>query len=286
MNRVRVIALIVLGIVTTLGLAGCTWVEPIDSAYSVSGQVVDSRDNSGSPGVSLAATGGASTTTTTDGNGTWTLTDLRGTVTITPTKTGWVFDPVNQVVTGARQGVEFRGTPQAETDYMGLAMGATWRYHVTRQYPVQLEDGQIVQHTDEGEVVLEVIDVFTAPGGGTVYKIDMSYPGRIYQEGMFRERRGNTYYETGSWTTDPAAQPQELWYGDQELELLTNPVDLGQTVFGGQQVVAKGSTSVPTGTFEAFEFLFYSETEEEEHVETVERGYLNTMGFRVWEPFS
>ena len=88
---------------------------------------------------------------------------------------------------------------------------------------------------------------------------------------MFRERRGNTYYETGSWTTDPAAQPQELWYCDQELELLTNPVDLGQTVFGGQQVAAKGSTSVPAGTFEAFEFLFYSETEEEGHVETVER---------------
>ena len=116
-------------------------------------------------------------------------------------------------------------------------------------------------------------------------KIDMSYPGRIYQEECSRERRGNTYYEPGPGQPTPLAQPQELWYGDQELELLTNPVDLDRLYSEGNRLLQRAAQVSLRAPLRLSSFSSIARRKKR-HVETVERGYLNTMGFRVWEPFS
>ena len=124
MNRVRVIALIVLGIVTTLGLAG------VHLGGTDRLRLFGVRASRGLPrqlGKPWCSRRHWRSQHHDHNRRQWDV-DADGSARnghYHPNENRWVFDPVNQVVTGARQGVEFRGTPQAETDYMGLAMGAT-----------------------------------------------------------------------------------------------------------------------------------------------------------------
>ena len=111
MDRNRITTLVILGMATVMLLAGCSGgggpIAP--TIYSVSGQVVDSN-NIGIKGVSVIYTGTVSGTATTSDNGDWMIPVLKGTTTIEPRKSGWVFDPVNRVVTGATSGIKFSGS--------------------------------------------------------------------------------------------------------------------------------------------------------------------------------
>jgi len=83
--------------------------------YSVSGSVVDSRDDrAGLPGVTLTFSGGFGRTLS-EPSGAWGKYGLRGQVTITPSRPGWTFAPESYTVSGESNGITFRGTPTSTT---------------------------------------------------------------------------------------------------------------------------------------------------------------------------
>ncbi len=82
-------------------------------AYSISGTVTTSGGSALS-GVTMALTGAAAASATTDANGNYTFTGLaNGTYTVTPSLTGYTFSPTNATITvsgGNITGVNFTGT--------------------------------------------------------------------------------------------------------------------------------------------------------------------------------
>ncbi len=83
--------------------------------YTVSGYV---RDTSNKPvnDVTISFSGGYSSVTT-NSNGYWSKDGLSGSVVVTPSKSGWTFTPASTTVTGAKNGVNFIGTPPVPITY-------------------------------------------------------------------------------------------------------------------------------------------------------------------------
>ncbi len=76
--------------------------------YTVSGQVLNSDESAGIPGVTIIFDNGSFVTT--DSNGNWSKDGLNGTATITPFKIGYTFDRDNQTVYGATNNIDFMMT--------------------------------------------------------------------------------------------------------------------------------------------------------------------------------
>ncbi len=83
--------------------------------YTVSGYV---RDTSNKPvnDVTISFSGGYSSVTT-NSNGYWSKDGLSGSVVVTPSKSGWTFTPASTTVAGAKNDVNFIGTPPVPITY-------------------------------------------------------------------------------------------------------------------------------------------------------------------------
>ncbi len=81
---------------------------PVET-YTVSGTVT--KGDEPLAGVTITLTGDTEETTTTDSEGKWSVEEVEGEVTVTPSKEDYTFEPEEEVVDGARDDVNFVGTP-------------------------------------------------------------------------------------------------------------------------------------------------------------------------------
>ncbi|AZR72907.1 hypothetical protein BBF96_05585 [Anoxybacter fermentans] len=107
MFKRRFLAFYILIIGLALLLNGCF----IKRSYTVSGKIID-QSGEGISDVTITASGETNARTKTDNSGYWKLSGLKGTVTITPSKQGWVFEPIKRVVSKDDNNVNFTGKNQ------------------------------------------------------------------------------------------------------------------------------------------------------------------------------